>query len=131
MVKALDFDSSVLQGAEIEQKFTGKLNFEKSFVWVDISDRTIHMSNFPNKSRRHKEANLSEVTSITAGPPIKFNKADHSDFNSCCLTINFKRGGGVDYKFSSEHNRNMWYDTLRKIVIYSRAMEAKSTSNFT
>jgi hypothetical protein len=126
IVKNLDPNSPVFQGTNLDQKFTSKLTFEKRFVWVDITRRTIHMSQFFDKERRHKEATLSEVTSLTAGPPAKLkemNDGERSDFSGRCLTINFKKGGGVDFMFATEQERNIWYDTLRKIVIYINAVE--------
>jgi len=33
-----------------------------------------------------------------------------------CLTVVFKRGGGIDLKFESTADRDVWADTLSKIV---------------
>ena len=123
MVKSLDSDSSIFQGLELYQKFVNRSNFERKFIWVNISNRTIHMSTFTNKERSHKEANLSEVTSITAGPPTIISKDEEINVNGRCLTIHFQKGGGIDLKFASEKERNNWYDTLRKIIIYINAIK--------
>ena len=81
------------------------------------------MSEHMNKNRRHKEASLTNVTSIVPGQPVKKKRrsisqqgeSDNDDF-STCLTINFKRGGGVDFQFKSTQERDHWYENLTKIV---------------
>lgn len=125
IVKSLDVNSPVFQGCTLDQKFSQSLLYEKQFVWIDIVTRTIHMSKFPNKERRHREANLSEVSSLNAGLPMKLSD-EHMKNSPAdrCLTINFKRSNGVDFLFSSTHERNIWYDTLRKIIIYINAVES-------
>ena len=81
------------------------------------------MSQFMTKDRRHKEATLSDVISVVAGPPAKGKRsADLND--SCCLTINFKRGGGIDLVFRSEADRNLWFSTLKKIIVQNGTLSA-------
>lgn len=36
---------------------------------------------------------------------------------SLCLTINFKRGGGIDLMLKTEPERDNWYSVLTKIVL--------------
>jgi hypothetical protein len=105
----------VFEILQIEQKFTSKLLYEKKFVWVNLSARSIHMSEYNSKERCHKEASLSDVTAVELGVPKKFEEglapiADH------CLTVVFKRGGGIDLKFDNQNTRDIWAETLTKIV---------------
>ncbi len=77
------------------------------------------MSQFFTKDRRHKEASLQDITSVVAGPPARYKKdgADGENIiDSKCLTINFKRGGGIDLVFKSEADRNLWFTTVKKII---------------
>lgn len=55
----------------MEQKFTNKSSYDTRFIWVSLDARTIHMSQYMTKDRRHKEASLADVTSVVAGPPTK------------------------------------------------------------
>ena len=120
---ALEFDPncSVFEGSEVLQKFTNKSSYDTKFVWVNIHSRTIHMSQYMTKDRRHKEASLTDVTSVVAGPPVKSKRSslggltDVVDAN--CLTINFKRGGGIDLQFKTESERILWFTTLKKIIL--------------
>jgi hypothetical protein len=87
------------------------------FVWLNSTSRTIHMSIHMTKERRHKEASLADVTSVVAGPPVKKKTQSTTDTTGeLCLTVNFKRGGGIDLQFKSREDRDMWYRTLLSIV---------------
>jgi hypothetical protein len=68
-----------------------------------------------SKERRHKEASLMDVTSIVAGPPIK-KKPGSENMHDTCLTVNFKRGGGIDLQFANREIRDIWYESLLHIV---------------
>lgn len=92
------------------------------------------MSEHMNKNRRHKEASLANVTSIIAGQPVKRkrkpqsqNDADSEDFSNC-LTINFKRGGGVDFQFKSAQERDLWHENLAMIVQQCRSSNGENES---
>lgn len=96
------------------------------FIWINLHSRTIHMSQYMTKDRRHKEASLTDVTTVVAGPPTKFKRGSAVGSGSasaadlvatCCLTINFKRGGGIDLLFKTEEERNLWFTTLKKIIL--------------
>jgi hypothetical protein len=104
--------------SNIDLKFINKSRYETKYVWISPKKKTIHMSDYPTKERRHKEASLSEVTSLVAGPPVK-SKSTNSDpsFGKKCLTINFQKGGGIDLKFETENERDVWYALLNKIVL--------------
>jgi enolase len=69
------------------------------------------------KERRHKEASLADVTSVVSGPPAKSKgNTGNEILGDLCLTVNFKRGGGIDLQFKSREERDSWYNTLLKIV---------------
>jgi len=69
-----------------------------------------------NKERRHKEATLLDITSVVAGPPLRRKKADDKNDGSLCLTVNFIRGGSVDFEFKNVETRNLWHHTLIAII---------------
>ena len=100
---------------ELEQKFTSKQLYEKKFVWVQLGSRSIHMSDYSSKERRHKEASLTDVTDVVIGLPKKFKEGLVPSKDEC-LTVVFKRGGGIDLKFPSQTERDIWHETLLKIV---------------
>lgn len=106
---------SAFKGLMIDLKFTSKSSYEEKFVWLNSYSNTIHMSQIVSKEKRHKEASLADVTSLVAGPPNKC-KGLTPAHEAVCLTINFKRGGGIDLKFSTEEVRDLWYRTLRKLT---------------
>jgi hypothetical protein len=114
-----DLNCSVFEGLELQQKFTNKSTYDTRFVWINLNSRTIHMSQYMTKDRRHKEATLQDVTAVVAGAPVKSKRgaggAEPKD--SCCLAINFKRGGGIDLAFNTEAERNLWFSTLKKIIV--------------
>jgi hypothetical protein len=70
------------------------------------------MSQHMTKERRHKEASLNDVTSIIYGPPLK-SKVPVNDKQ--CITVHFKRGGGIDLLLSSETDCLVWLAALNKI----------------
>ena len=121
LVKTIDVNSPVFQGVNVFLKFTDKDTFEPRFIWVDFTSHTIHLSTFSHKERRHKEANLADVTSLRAGLPNKISKQGGQDLAGKCLTINFKRGGNVDILVDNTADRNLWYNTLRKIIEHAKA----------
>jgi hypothetical protein len=74
------------------------------------------------KERRHKEASLDDVTDVLAGPPSKLGNNSKSIDGELCLTIQFKRGGGIDLKFTSCKDRNEWFDVLHRIVMQKHSL---------
>ena len=123
LVKTIEVNSPVFQGVNLLQKFTNSDKFEPRFVWVDFTSHTIHLSTFKNnKDRRHKEANLADVVSLRAGLPNKVPKEQFDqDLTGKCMTISFKRGGNVDLMLDTTESRQLWYNTLRKIVERAKA----------
>jgi hypothetical protein len=115
-----EFDSkaSIFEGLVIEQKFTSKQSYEPRFMWVNLESRTIHMSTHNTKDRRHKEASLQDVTSVEPGAPKRAKKSEDPNISACCLTVNFQRGGGIDLRFASEKECDLWFRALTKIVAH-------------
>ena len=95
---------------ECQQKFDNKQSYEKKYIWASVNTKTIHMSLFPQKIKRHREASLTDITTIDLGAPKFYNDAEvrKSDLNTKCLTIKFKRGGGIDLMFETEAKRDVW-----------------------
>ncbi len=110
-----DQNLAPFKGLSIDLKFTSKSSYEQKFVWLNSYSYTIHMSQVASKERRHKEASLADVTGIIAGPPLKC-KAFTQAHESLCITVNFKRGGGIDLKFDSEEMRDLWFQTLSTLT---------------
>lgn len=84
-------------------------------MWLNAHTKTIHMSQHMSKERRHKEASLTDVISVVAGEPVK-RRASDTCLKDTCLTINFRRGGGIDLQFTSQEQRDIWYDALCTVV---------------
>ena len=103
------------------QKMTYQDKFEPRFMWLDIMDQTIHLSQFRNKERNHREASLSGIVSIKAGVPERHREEE--DLSGRCLTIVFQRGEDIDLMLETENERNLWCDTLR--VMASVASQEK------
>ena len=106
-----DQNSSTFAGIEMDLKFTSKSSYEKKFVWLNSFSHTIHMSLTPVKEKRHKEASLADVTDVISGPPNKCKELTPAH-EALCLTVNFKRRGGIDLKFDTETERDLWFKTL-------------------
>ena len=131
----IDEKLPVFQVTEVHQKFTNKSGFEKKFIWLSLKTKTIHMSTYENKERRHKEANLNDITTIVSGAPQLFKADEQVNVNanelSCrSLTVNFKRGGGIDIMFANESDRDLWFHTLRKIVTCLMKLEENKEQKF-
>ena len=111
----VDATSGVFEGMELLQKFTNKSSYDTRFIWINMQTNSIHMSQYMTKDRRHKEASLAEVTSILEDLPSK-SKSNVPIHKTLCLTINFKRGGGIDLIFKTVDDKNEWCAVLRKII---------------
>jgi hypothetical protein len=120
MSKEFDPNSSTFQGAYLDQKFTSKTTYEPRFVWVNLETLTIHMSQHNTKERRHKEASLADVTNVERGPPKRLKLATDVTNEAACMTVNFQRGGGIDLKFATEAECDLWFKVLSKVVAYMK-----------
>ena len=120
ILQEFDMTSSVFEGASVYQKFTSKQTYEPRFVWVNLETRTIHMSLYHNsKERRHKEASLADVTTVEKGGPKRVKNMEGNI--SSCLTVNFQRGGGIDLRFNTDAECDLWCKVLNEIVDHIRA----------
>jgi len=118
-----DPTSGVFEGLELLQKFTNKSSYDTRFIWINMQTNTMHMSQYMTKDRRHKEASLSEVTHVEEARPSKVKSVAPID-PSLCLTINFKRGGGIDLLFKTTADRNEWTAVLKRIITSNQANDA-------
>lgn len=103
----------------IDQKFTNTSSFDKRYIWVNYETRTLHMSQHESKEGRHKEASLADIKSLETKPPTKLRKKIETEpdlKDDLYLTINFMRGGSIDLRFKTTAERNLWYNTLLKLV---------------
>ena len=122
-VLGFDLKSPVFEGSTVDQKFSNKSTYDSKFVWINFDARTINLSEYTNKGKRHKEASLSDVVNVVAGPPDKHKAIDSNNPGvtkkldiSTCLTITFVRGGGIDLRFKDEVERDAWYVALTKLL---------------
>eukprot|EP01038_Epipyxis_sp_PR26KG_P009805 gene9805-13194_t len=128
-LQEFDLDSPVFKGTRLEQKFANKAAYDVRFGWINLSQRTINISEHMTKDRRHKEASLTDVVNVVAGPPEKYKMLEgkeHLNINKC-LSIKFVRGGGIDLRFSTENERNQWYDAIIKIVRQQSSLDRSQT----
>ncbi len=122
--KQYDENLPVFKGCVVEQKFSNKSGYDTKFAWINIDSRSLNLSEHMTKERRHKEASLVDVVSVSAGPPEKFkavlgpNGAPEPFKEShLCLSVKFVRGGGIDLKFKTEQERDSWHDVITTIVL--------------
>ena len=106
----------VFDGTELEQKFTAKTAFERKFVWINLNNKSIHLSEHFTKERRHKEASIADITEVIKGPPKKPPTKGGGDNPDLGMTIVFRRGGGIDLHFKTKEIRDIWADTVRAII---------------
>ena len=124
LLNDIDFDQKfkVFQGQEVFLKFSSKRDYEKKFLWIHTKTKTIHMSTHTSKEKRHKEASLADVTDVVTSIPLKVPAAG-APAENLCLSINFKKGGGIDLLFSSQADRDQWYRVLSKLVVFLSDMK--------
>jgi hypothetical protein len=114
-----NFNSSVFKGLTLDQKFTNTSSFDRRYVWVNYETKTLHMSQHESKEGRHKEASLGDIKNLELKPPSKFRKKSENEpdlKDDVYLTISFIRGGSIDLRFKNSTERNVWYNTLSKLV---------------
>lgn len=114
ILSEFNLKSSVFEGSNVDQKFTSKQTYEPRFVWINLESQTIRMSIHNTKERRHKEASLIDVISVERGAPKRVKKIEENSFN--CLTVKFQRGGGIDLRFTTDAECELWFTVLNRIV---------------
>jgi hypothetical protein len=112
--KELDLNSDVFLGLPVLQKYTKRSIYETKFCWIKLKTKTIHLSEYMTKNRRHKEAPLDDLVNVIKGPPKKpTNRSKQED--ELCLTLIFRNGGGIDLKFNNKQERDRWSEYIHKI----------------
>jgi hypothetical protein len=101
----------VVDGCAARTKFTTKYIYDDRFIWIDITDRTIHVSHYMSKSREHKEASLLDVIKINKILPNRCSNKKNINID-CCITIEFERGGSIDLLFENSTLRDSWFEVL-------------------
>jgi hypothetical protein len=136
--KEYDMNSAVFKGMIVQQKFFNKSSYDPKFVWINLNTRSLCLSEHSVKERRHKEANIADITGVLAGPPEKY-KASNSGNNSgndgnhtlnpdLCLSIKFVRGGGIDLQFQSIAERDTWYTILTRLILQEKELRKSASS---
>jgi hypothetical protein len=125
----LDLSSPVFKGTTAMQKFSNKSTYDQKYVWINIQNRTLNLSEYSSKEKRHKEASIGDIVNVVAGPPEKYKavadeKGETEKLNiGQCLSVTFVRGGGIDLKFLTEAERDAWYIALTKLMANHRAAQ--------
>jgi hypothetical protein len=126
-----DLTSHVFQGSTVDQKFSNKATYEQKFVWINLNSKTLNLSEYKTKEKRHKEASIRDIVNVVAGPPNRFKaevderSGEQQKLNiGCCLSVTFVRGGGIDLKFKTEAERDAWYLALTKMMASQRFSES-------
>ena len=112
------------QVTAVKLKYSKKDSFSNRFVWVDAESDKLSMSQFNTKDRKHKEAFISDISSIAIGAVSKIRAKDGDNKDSIddnvdgklSLAINFVKGGGVDMIFESTAKRDLWFNELNFMV---------------
>lgn len=123
VLELFDSNSSVFKVSSLEQKFTNKSSYDNKFAWISANTRTLNLSDHASKERRHKEASLTDVVSVIAGPPDKYKPKGGEVPNlnpNHCLSIKFIRGGGIDLKFKTKEERDSWYKVISELVMQQK-----------
>lgn len=125
----LDLNSPVFKGTTALQKFSNKSTYDQKYVWINIHSRTLNLSEYSSREKRHKEASIGDIVNVVAGPPEKYKAVADEKGNTeklnigQCLSVTFVRGGGIDLKFLSEAERDAWYIALTKLMANHRAAQ--------
>jgi hypothetical protein len=122
----IDLSSPVFKGTTAMQKFSNKSTYDSKYLWINVHNRTLNLSEYNSKEKRHKEASIGDIVNVVAGPPEKYKplvdeKGEAEKLNiGQCLSVTFVRGGGIDLKFLTEAERDAWYIALTKLMAFHR-----------
>jgi hypothetical protein len=119
----IDLTQPAFAGIVVDQKYSTYGYYDKKFIWLSDDCKSLHMSQFTNKTNHHKEANLENVVSIESLPPVKYKipppdmqheyeyEKKFSMEDDIYLNIKFGKGGAIDLRFqdSTEKNEFMKY----------------------
>lgn len=122
LIAKLDFgdvNSVVFKGTSASQKFSNKTSYDLRFLWVNLYNSTLNLSEYTSKEKRHKEVSIKDIVSVVQALPVKADKRKDADKLNIdlCLTISFTKGGGIDVSFQSKDDRDLWYSTLNKLML--------------
>ena len=131
----LEFDpnASIFRGMVVQQKFFNKSSYDPKFVWVNLQTRSLCLSEHSIKERRHKEANIADITGVIAGPPEKYKASVNTNGEATplngelCLSVKFVRGGGIDLQFPSTQERDNWYQVLTRLILQEKELRRSSS----
>lgn len=134
--KEYDLNSPVFKGMVVQQKFFNKSSYDPKFVWINLSTRSLCLSEHSIKERRHKEANIADITGVIAGPPEKYKASVNANGETVplspelCLSVKFVRGGGIDLQFQTTQERDSWYQVITRLILQEKELR-RSTSGLT
>jgi hypothetical protein len=136
--KEYDMNTPVFKGMIVQQKFFNKSSYDPKFVWINLNTRSLCLSEHSVKERRHKEANIADITGVLAGPPEKYKATNSGNANGndgnltlnpdLCLSIKFVRGGGIDLQFQSIAERDTWYTILTRLILQEKELRKSASS---
>ena len=101
----------VLDGCSAGTKFTGKTSYDEKYLWINVDDKTIHVSPFTNKNKEHKEASMLDIIKVSKCFPKRYSNKNKLNID-CCITIEFERGGSIDILFENSALRDSWFEVL-------------------
>lgn len=132
--KEFDLNSPVFKGMVVQQKFFNKSSYDPKFVWINLSTRSLCLSEHNIKERRHKEANISDIVGVMAVAPEKYKAGQNANGETIsldpnlCLSIKFVRGGGIDLQFQTKEERDIWYHVICRLTIQEKDLQKKSSA---
>lgn len=128
-----DMTLPVFRGMVLQQKFHNKSTYDTRFAWINLQSRALCLSEYNSTSRRHKEASLADVTGVIAGPPEKYKTAKNPEAPQpnwdTYLSVKFIRGGGIDLKFDTREERDLWCRILLRLISQQLALESSNHSD--
>lgn len=132
--QVFDLNSPVFKGMVVHQKFFNKSSYDPKYVWINVNARSLCLSEHLTKERRHKEANIADITGVIAGPPEKYKAIVDENTKEVvpldpdlCLSIKFVRGGGIDLQFKSQEHRDLWYNIIVQLMAQERDVRSRSS----
>mmetsp|Transcript_4995 Transcript_4995/g.7632 ORF Transcript_4995/g.7632 Transcript_4995/m.7632 type:complete len:178 (+) Transcript_4995:34-567(+) len=111
---------SIFEGEWALKKFSDELFFKKRYVWIDLTDNTVHWCKVPDRSSPHKRIKLSELSSVVIGPPARSSFLDGRHPSELCFTMDFKNGRSIDFKMLHPSKVEDWVKVVSAIGLPDR-----------
>ena len=108
--------------------------FKKRFIWIDLSDNTLHWCKVQDRSSPHKLMKLSKVVQCRIGPPMYSSFLEGRHQSELCWSLECDSGSVLDIKVqriplpphSLPHSPQMndptkvaeWVKVVEKILSY-------------